>query len=161
MSDLKILPARKDADIAAAARLFTAYANWLSDDYGISLEFQNFAEELATLPGKYAAPKGELYVVRSVAGEALGCIAFRPIDDTTCEIKRLYVAMDWRGQKLGARLVSECLNGARTAGYARAVLDTAEWMKDAQALYERNGFVDIAPYYDNPEAGIRYMGAFL
>src|SRR4051812_27249219 len=53
-----ISPARTPADLAAAAALFTSYAAWLD----IDLTFQDFAAELASLPGKYAPPAGEIFL---------------------------------------------------------------------------------------------------
>ncbi|MGR3662543.1 MAG: GNAT family N-acetyltransferase [Paracoccaceae bacterium] len=140
--------------------LFTEYANWLADDRGISLAFQGFEQELATLPGKYAQPSGDLFLIQE-NDTAIGCIGYRKWDATTCEIKRLYVAHAGRGQRLGEKLVAHCLNAAKSAGYTKAVLDTGQWMTGAQKLYESFGFADIPRYYDNPFPDIRYMGADL
>jgi ribosomal protein S18 acetylase RimI-like enzyme len=57
--------------------------------------------------------------------------------------------------------VEAVLQGAREAGYNRAVLDTAGFMEQAQKLYESFGFADIPKYYENPVKGVRYMGADL
>ncbi len=156
----RIFPADGDRDIETARELFEGYANWLDRDHGISLSFQGIEEELATLPGKYAPPTGHIYL-GAVSGVALGCAAFRPFESETCEIKRLYVRPEGRGTGLGAKLVEATLEGARAAGYRRAVLDTAGFMTDAQALYARFGFTEIAPYYNNPLPGVRYMAASL
>ncbi len=147
-------------DIDAARRLFSDYANWLEAAYGISLTFQGIEEELASLPGKYTPPKGQIYLAMNGI-EAVGCIAFRPFDGTTCEIKRLYVAPLARGQDLGRQLIKAVLAGAKEAGYERAVLDTASFMTGAQQLYKNFGFRDIPKYYENPLIGVRYMGADL
>lgn len=125
------------------------------------MEFQNIDAELASLPGKYAAPKGRIYLVRDGNGIAQGCGAFRPFEGEICEIKRLYVSPDARGNALGQKLVDVVLKGAKAAGYSRAVLDTADFMSSAQRLYESFGFTDIPKYYDNPVAGVRYMGGNL
>ncbi|MFN0192153.1 MAG: hypothetical protein ACKVP5_09280 [Aestuariivirga sp.] len=78
MSDDRFLirSASTDEDIEAAARLFKAYAASLSVD----LCFQDFPEELATLPGKYAPPLGDLLLARNENGIALGCVALRPVE---------------------------------------------------------------------------------
>lgn len=161
MNSTNIKLAQKPSDINDAGQLFRAYAVWLEEDRGISLAFQNFEQELSSLPGKYAAPEGAIYLARSADGLPVGTIAFRKLNDTTCEIKRLFVTPDGRGQQLGHRLIEMCLNGAREAGYTHAVLDTGRWMKSAQALYEGFGFHDIKAYYDNPFEDIRFMGADL
>lgn len=160
-SDFTIHQAVSRTDIDDARRLFETYANWLANDHGISLKFQNIDAELAGLPGKYAAPKGRIFLARDQKGIAQGCGAFRPFEGTTCEIKRLYVSPDARGHALGQKLVKAVLNSAKNAGYTRAILDTGGFMKSAQNLYESFGFTDIPKYYDNPVAGVRYMGAEL
>lgn len=156
-----IVEATSEADIEDARRLFSTYANWLANDHGISLEFQNIDEELAGLPGKYSAPQGRIYLARDGEGVAQGCGAFRPFEGQTCEIKRLYVSPNARGNALGQKLVDVVLQGAKEAGYSNAVLDTADFMSSAQRLYESYGFKDISKYYDNPVARVRYMGGDL
>lgn len=157
---LEITPVRDDKDLQHIIVLFTEYANWLADDRGISLEFQGFEQELATLPGKYARPTGDLFLIQS-NNEPIGCIGYRRWNQTTCEIKRLYVTSSGRGQRLGERLVTHCLTAAKTDGYSKAVLDTGQWMTGVQKLYESFSFTDIPRYYDNPLPNIRYMGAAL
>jgi len=158
---ITIFKARTDEDIANTRRIFGQYAKWLEDDYNISLEFQGIDEELAGLPGKYAAPGGEILLAQNKTDNILGVIALRPFENSTCEIKRLYVLPEARGNALGKRLVSEIIQIARKAGYSRAILDTGPFMLSAQRLYGEFGFVDIPAYYDNPFPGVRYMAAEL
>lgn len=157
MTHPTITPANLPADIPHIAALFTEYATWLADDHGISLEFQGFADEVANLPGKYAAPKGAVLLARIGDADPCAVIAIRPFDAATCEIKRLYVRPDARGHALGKRLIVDILNTAKTIGYTRAILDTGPFMQAAQNLYLGLGFTDIPKYYDNPFEGIRYM----
>jgi ribosomal protein S18 acetylase RimI-like enzyme len=121
-----------------------------------ALDFQGFEDELATLPGAYAPPRGALLAARD--GDRLaGCVALRPIDDETCEMKRLYVRPEQRGSGLGRRLVEAIVDAARERGYRRMRLDTTPGMEAAQALYEELGFREIAPYTHNPVAGTRFL----
>jgi len=86
-------------------------------------------------------------------------VALQRLDGTrVCEMKRLYVRPSARGLGLGAALVTAIINTAEEVGYAEMKLDTLPWLKEAFALYQRFGFVEIEPYYNNPITGTRYLG---
>jgi GNAT superfamily N-acetyltransferase len=147
------------ADLTLARALFQEYADWLDED----LCFQGFAEELATLPGAYAPPRGRLYLA-GAPGEAFGCIALRPLGDDAsgvAEVKRLYVQPHVRGGHWGRRLASRVIDDARSIGYRELKLDTLARMTSARRLYESLGFVECAPYYVNPLGSPIYMSLAL
>ena len=161
MEPIQILSARSNQDIQCTRAIFRSYASWLARDYSIDLAFQGIEEELAQLPGKYAPPGGEILLARNEADEVVGVIALRPFEGVTCEIKRLYVLPQARGQSVGKRLIGQIIEVAKNANYERAILDTGAFMQTAQKLYETFGFTDIPAYYDNPFANMRFMGANL
>ena len=145
-------------ELEAAREIFVEYAGSLDVD----LDFQGFEEELAELPGEYAAPRGHL-VLALVEGAVAGCCALRPIDDVdyanACEMKRLYVRKAFRGFGLGRQLVDHTLTTAAQLGYDCILLDTLDSMESARALYADFGFEEIPPYYHNPIAGTHYLKA--
>ena len=145
-----IRPAVFPEDLALVSELLKEYASTL----GISLCFQGFDQELATLPGRYAPPDGRLLL-----GDEDGCVALRPFDRALgiCEMKRLYVRPAARRTGLGRRLVERLLAEARDAGYERMRLDTLPSMARAQEIYRALGFVEIAPYTDNPVPGATFL----
>lgn len=168
-------PAIRDAltprDIELARALFVEYAQWLKVD----LCFQGFDEELSTLPGAYALPRGRL-LLAGKPDEAFACIALRPLDSAGCgcdklsvespdshvgEVKRLYVQPAHRGEGWGRRLAHQLLDEARAIGYRELKLDTLSWMNAARALYADLGFRECAPYYRNPLPGVVYMALSL
>jgi ribosomal protein S18 acetylase RimI-like enzyme len=155
MSRFRLIKVRHAEEIVTAAILFREYADWL----GIDLSFQGFEVELASLPGKYAPPTGELMLARSPAGEALGCVAVRPLDGmAVCEMKRLYVRPAARGLGIGRALVAAIVKSAENLGFAEMKLDTLASMQEAFALYKCCGFLEIPPYYHNPVPGTIYLG---
>jgi RimJ/RimL family protein N-acetyltransferase len=146
------------ADLTEPARmdvvrdLFREYQRTI----GVDLCFQGFAEELATLPGAYAPPRGRL-LLATIGDDPVGCVGLRPLDGDAAEMKRLYVRPAARGQGLGRRLATSVIDGARALGYRCVRLDTLASMTDAIALYRALGFVEIPPYRPNPLPGPRYF----
>ncbi len=134
--------------------LFRAYASSLDVD----LSYQNFEAEMATMPGKYAPPAGELLLARTSNGTPVGCIGLRPIEPYgCCEMKRLYVSPDGRGSGIGKRLVEAIVREAERIGYREMRLDTLPSMTEAVALYRKSGFEPIESYYDTPVIGTIFM----
>ncbi|MDP2813747.1 MAG: GNAT family N-acetyltransferase [Erysipelotrichaceae bacterium] len=125
--------------------LFREYAGSL----GIDLQFQDFENELLKLPDKYALDDGRLYIA-SVDGEVAGCIGLRRLDDTRCELKRLYIRPPFRHLGLGAMLSLRVIHDARQIGYHHILLDTLSSMTPAMNLYQKLGFREIPAYYHNP-----------
>jgi putative acetyltransferase len=150
---IEIIQAAAPEQIEQARRLFREYEAW----FGMNLCFQNFDEEVANLPGKYAAPSGRLFLA-FVDEKLAGCIALRKLEDGICEMKRLFVREDFRGQKLGNILIEKLIEEARAIGYEKMRLDTfPPKMAKAVELYESHGFREIPPYYHNPYGEALYM----
>jgi GNAT superfamily N-acetyltransferase len=139
-------------DLNGVRALFEEYAASLP----MSLDFQGFDRELAELPGDYAPPRGALLVARA-GDEVVGCVALRPLDSTTCEMKRLFIRPSQRGSGLGRQLVQAIVARGRVLGYERMRLDTGPWMKAAHALYTEAGFREIPQYTVNPVPGARFL----
>ncbi|RZL63295.1 MAG: GNAT family N-acetyltransferase [Variovorax sp.] len=179
---IRLIPAVSASELDAARAMFRRYAAALDTD----LAFQHFEEELATLPGDYASPRGALWLAvcedvgaadngtRRPADESAptlqqadrtlrvaGCCALRPLDTVdypnAAEMKRLYVHPDFRGLGLGRQLAEAVLDAARAGGYACVLLDTLDDMESARALYEDLGFAEVPPYYHNPIPGAHYL----
>ena len=140
------------SDLDEVRALFAEYAASLP----VSLDFQGFDQELAGLPGDYAPPRGALLVAR-VGDEVVGCVALRPLDSVTCEMKRLFIRPSQQRGGLGRQLVRAIVACGRELGYERMRLDTGPWMKAAHALYTEAGFREIPQYTVNPVPRARFL----
>ncbi|WP_233855786.1 GNAT family N-acetyltransferase [Paraburkholderia sp. HD33-4] len=148
--------ARFPEQIEIVRTIFREYAESL----GIDLGFQQFDDELAGLPGKFAAPRGRVLLASDDTddpGGIVGCVAMRPIDDSTCEMKRLYVRPVGRGLHVGRQLATRICATAKEAGYRRMRLDTLPTMQAALGLYASLGFEPIDAYVFNPIPGAIFL----
>ena len=98
----------KQNHIEKIKQLFREYR----DELPIDLDFQDFQEELANLPGKYGPPDGVL-ILAFIKDKEIGCIALRSIYKEICEMKRLYVKKKYRGLGIGRELVNILIDEAK------------------------------------------------
>ena len=150
---MRLCRAETDEQVGEARALFSEYA----DSTGVDLCFQNFAEELAALPGDYAPPEGRL-ILAYVGNHLAGCVALRKLGgEGACEMKRLYVRPAFRGTGLGRKLAESVIGEAVEIGYSSMRLDTLPAMRGAIALYRALVFKEIEPYRHNPVGGSLFM----
>lgn len=166
---MPIIRVNSAADLARAATLFAEYAASIADVAGASLAQQGFDSELASLPGKYAEPRGRVYLVHPHGSPAsvaapIGCGAIRPLNlvdprapETTAEVKRMYIRPAHRGQGHAGELLDAMIDDARAIGYTRLVLDTSASMTAAIALYTSRGFRPIPAYNIDPDPTTRWF----
>ncbi|OHC66703.1 MAG: GNAT family N-acetyltransferase [Rhodocyclales bacterium GWA2_65_19] len=144
------------AELDQVRQFFRNYAAWL----GVDLCFQNFDEEMATLPGRYGAPAGRLFYAEvDAAGETrgAGCVGIRPFAEGVCELKRLYVDPAARGLGIGRQLALAAIRAAREIGYRKILLDTLPAMRIAVKLYRELGFLEAPAYYQTPVEGTQFL----
>jgi ribosomal protein S18 acetylase RimI-like enzyme len=138
-----MIRAAQPHDAEAVRALLHEYA----DELGIDLAFQGFDAEVADPLGFYEV----------VLLDDDGCVALRRIDDSTCEMKRLFVRPSARRGTLGRRLAEAVIAEARARGYERMLLDTLPTMTAARALYASLGFRETEPYRYNPIVGTSFL----
>ncbi|MCP4351581.1 MAG: GNAT family N-acetyltransferase [Desulfobacterales bacterium] len=80
----------------------------------------------------------------------MGCVALRRLDESACEMKRLFVIPEYRGTSIGRKLANAVIEEAGRSGYFQMRLDTVASMKEANALYVSIGFYPVKAYCHNP-----------
>jgi GNAT superfamily N-acetyltransferase len=111
-----------------------------------------FEALVARIVADYAAehdPTRERAWIAEVDGERVGCVFCVAKDETTAQLRILLVHPEGRGLGLGARLVDECVEFARGAGYERIVLWTNHPLVAARHIYLEAGFIltDQGPHH--------------
>jgi putative acetyltransferase len=95
---------------------------------------------------------GGTFLVMAEGDRIIGTGAIRRLDETTCELKRVWLLFEFHGKGLGYRMIQELLSFAREKGYRRIRLETdREDQRRAYALYKRLGFYEIPRYSDNED----------
>jgi len=154
---IEIKPAYRD--IEAVKELFGEYTNMLIETdarFNEYLDFQGYESELENLDKKYGPPGGRLYIAL-FDGKAAGCIALRPLDEERCEMKRLYVRPEFRGNGIAKAMIEMLIHDAIHIGYRSMLLDTLPALKDALKTYAKFGFYEIPSYNDSPVNGAIFL----
>ena len=98
------------------------------------------------------SPPGGAFIVGFSAHEPICCGGVKRLDERTCEIKKMYVVPNRRGQGVARALLFALEEKARELGYTIARLDTGPRQTNAQGLYESEGYVAIEDFNGNPVA---------
>jgi GNAT superfamily N-acetyltransferase len=97
-------------------------------------------------------PPAGFFVVARIEGRPVGCGALKRKNQITGEIKRMWTARSARGRGV-ARKVLETLEAlARERGFTTLHLETNRTLAEAQALYRKSGYQEVAPFNDEPYA---------
>lgn len=86
----------------------------------------------------------------------VGCGAMKEFDNSTMEIKRMYVTIEMRGKGLAVAVLNDLESWAKELGYKKCVLETGDKMLEAIGLYKKSGYKIIKNYgqYENIESSI-------
>jgi GNAT superfamily N-acetyltransferase len=91
-------------------------------------------------------PPGGAFLVGRENGEPVACGGIARYDQSTAEIRRMYVVPEARGRGLSRRVLTALEHEARALGYSLVRLETGNLQTEAIALYASTGFVPIPRY---------------
>tara|TARA_R110002073_G_scaffold8207_7_gene45938 strand:+ start:46004 stop:46495 length:492 start_codon:yes stop_codon:yes gene_type:complete len=100
---------------------------------------------LDNLYGFYQKDKAIYYVIeyqnRIIGGGGIAQLG--NFEGNTCELQKMYFLPETRGKGLGTKMIEKCLAQAKEFGFDECYLETMPYMKAAQNLYKKNGFIEI------------------
>jgi len=159
---LEISFARNSEDLDGLAGVLREYLEWdigqLREISGIELDAETYLQNTYDEIDLYFPPHGRLILVRE--GRRLVGIGFlKLIRDEICEVKRMYVLPNNRGNGLGKTILATLIGEAKKIGYEKILLDSACYMTTAHSLYRSMGFTDTE-YYPEGETD-EYLKKYL
>ncbi|MEM7171346.1 MAG: GNAT family N-acetyltransferase [Pseudomonadota bacterium] len=150
---MNITMAKSQADLEGLEEIVREYLTWDIDQLcalsgqhvDVEIYVQNTFDEIDL----YLPPNGRLLLVRDT--HRLAAMGFlKPIRDGICEVKRMYVRPDYRGQGLGTMILGALIDAALSMGFEKILLDSAVYMESAHSLYRALGFTPV-DYYEEGE----------
>ena len=132
----------------------------ISKEQLLGEEGMGFVYLMQDLPQLHARPRGIILLARDPHGTPVGCGMTHPLDDTSVEVKRVFVDPAARGTGLGKTLCLALIDQARADGYARVLLDTSRSLPAAGPLYLALGFAERGPYQPIPDSALPHLRFF-
>ena len=111
-------------------------------EYNLEPDAESTDADLKDIEQSYFERGGTFYVLEEKAGSIIGAYGLYPLDDRTCELRKMYLHSSYRGKGLGKLLLENALSEARQLGFKAVVLETASVLKEAIGLYKSYGFVE-------------------
>ncbi|HTU87902.1 MAG TPA: GNAT family N-acetyltransferase [Solirubrobacteraceae bacterium] len=154
MSDA-LMPTRAEVDIrpvdpagADAQRCIAAYVAELNRR---SARGYDPAKGVSAEPHEMTPPAG-LFLIAYRHDEAIGCGGVKHHPGAPSEIKRMWVADSARGLGIARTMLVELENEAVRSGATVARIETSGLLFEAISLYRSTGYVEVAPFNDEPFA---------
>ncbi len=140
-------PADKPAYILRAPRIgdfgwiVSRHAELYAQEYNWTEPFEGLCARIVADFANNNDPKLERCWIAEVNGENVGCVMLvKDEAPGVARIRLLLVDPKARGLHLGTRLVDECVQFARAAGYQKMTLWTHSVLTAARHVYEKAGF---------------------
>ena len=132
----KMIRPATNSDIPKVTKLIYS----VLEEYGLQPYPEHTDADLWDLEGNYLKNKGSFYLLLDYHGEIVGSVGILRLNDTECELRKMYLKASKRGRGYGKLLLELGLQRARELGYRRVILETATVLKEAITLYRQYGF---------------------
>ena len=91
-------------------------------------------------------PDRNAYFVVEQDGVIIGGAGIAPLpglEDTVCELQKMYFLPEARGRGIGMEMINHCMDYARNHDFETCYIETMPYMTNARRLYDKNGFKTI------------------
>ena len=126
-------------------------------EYGLKPDPACTDADIKDVESSYFARGGKFFVLETEDGSIIGAYGLYPVEEQTCELRKMYLHKAHRGKGLGKFLLEDALSKARQLGFERMILETASVLKEAIALYKSYGFIEYNPQHMSSRCDQAYL----
>jgi GNAT superfamily N-acetyltransferase len=113
--------------------------------------------ELVQLSEVFSEAKRNAFWVVECQGGIVGCFGIESHGETNTELRRMYLDREFRGAGIAKRMLERAEDQARSLGFRRMLVSTAEIQRAADRFYRRSGYrqvrVEVAQAMTAKQAG--------
>jgi putative acetyltransferase len=109
-------------------------------EYGLQGDPDGLDADLDDVEATYINPGGMFEVLEASDGRIVGTVGLYPMSSGICELRKMCLLREARGQGMGRTMMDRVLHRARELGFVRIELETAAPLMEAIALYKKYGF---------------------
>jgi len=113
-------------------------------DYGLKTDPEGTDRDISDID-QYYFSRGGWFSVIETGGKIIGSYGIYRIDDSICELRKMYLMKAYQGRGLGKRMMDEALKKAKDMGFSEMILESNSILKNALALYRKYGFEEYKP----------------
>jgi putative acetyltransferase len=126
-------------------------------EFHLPFEPESKDADLADIEGMYIQSGGVFEVLQDERGRLLGTYGLFPLNDMTCELRKMYFLPEIRGLGLGREILTRAVSHARQLGFKVIVLETISVLDRAIRLYTQFGFVPTTMDHPNARVDQRFI----
>lgn len=108
-------------------------------DYGLKLEPLGADFDVTDINKFYFNNNGWFQVVE-YNNKIIGSVGVYKLNDSTCELRKMYLYKEYQGKNIGKTLLKNALEAAKSLGYTTMTLQTNSLLTKALSLYKSFGF---------------------
>lgn len=108
-------------------------------DYGLKLEPLGADFDVTDINKFYFNNNGWFQVVE-YNNKIIGSVGVYKLNDSTCELRKMYLYKEYQGKNIGKTLLKNALEAAKSLGYTTMTLQTNSLLTKALPLYKSFGF---------------------
>ena len=102
-----------------------------------------YDEEVLSNPKRYIIQKGGHIFFAKLNDDIAGTVALMPLHDHNFELTKMAVSPEFRGQKIGQKLMQYCIDFAISQNFNSLIIYSSRKLENAIYIYRKYGFVEI------------------